>query len=213
MEPITLDQIEEIVHVVSDDYISFNKKFISDNQLNNSLAELLVTDVYLYQQAQFNQKYLKLLTCDLVQLRSYNFEKSLGCLSQSPSYDFQYRVKDSTSMINKLQHYAYLSDVKSEGKKFLMKCLNDLFGCRIVCNLDTNLDKIEKWLQDHKRIQNGSQITYYYRDVQGYQGLHCYIKYYQRNLTLPWEIQFWDSKNEITNYQLHEKHEVNKEIN
>lgn len=120
------------------------------------------------------------------------------------------RVKNHNSISNKLQQYNVKGD--PQGSYALQKCLNDLFGFRVI--LDERVsDKPEfKRLTDDLKTK-GIIFRNYLRTDGDYRGYHSYFKN-KSNLFLPWELQIWYNKDVNGNYESHFEHKqkyLNKE--
>ncbi|MFG5432971.1 hypothetical protein ACFJXP_07310 [Enterococcus faecalis] len=120
------------------------------------------------------------------------------------------RVKNHRSISDKLQQYNSKGDVP--GAYVIQKCLNDLFGFRVI--IDTPVfDKPEfiTFLDECK----SKKIIFreYLREDGNYRGHHSYFKN-KSNLFLPWELQIWYTKDVKGNYSSHSEHKqkyLNKE--
>lgn len=126
----------------------------------------------------------------------------------NPDIDYHFRIKmrDSTSI--KLAHYAY-KEKRNNSYYPLNKCLNDIYGVRLILK-GVNSQKIEvKKLLDSKKADNKLK-KYYYRDRDGYKSFQCYFE--MSNKVLPWELQIWDLEDKDNNARAHVQHEREKNI-
>lgn len=107
-----------------------------------------------------------------------------------------YRVKTRESIDDKMERYA-----SREDQYPVNNWLNDVFGARIVvtaAEIQAVQDVLDDW-QDELSLKN-----WYFRDKEGYRGLHVYFKN-RSNFYFPWELQIWDEKDLQGNIQSHEK--------
>ncbi|MEW4368645.1 hypothetical protein [Paenibacillus kandeliae] len=116
-------------------------------------------------------------------------------------FDFRSRIKQKESILNKLIYYRYGKD--EQGKSALLKCLNDMLGCRIIVN------EFDHEGTDCYSILNDIGIDY---KIDGrnaskgndYRASHIY--FYGQNIYFPWELQIWLPKDSQKNEQSHKEH-------
>nr|DAP37312.1 MAG TPA: hypothetical protein [Caudoviricetes sp.] len=108
------------------------------------------------------------------------------------------RVKDSLSIEQKV--YAYCCKPE-RGRIKIHKCLNDLFGVRIVLNdtfdCESLLQSLRKNFPEKVIITNSSK-------PDGYKAIHVYTP--AMNGHFKWELQIWDRESYALNISLHESH-------
>ncbi|MCI1466509.1 MAG: hypothetical protein LKH26_02160 [Lactobacillus sp.] len=178
--------------------------FLRNYQLRN-LNKISVSTAL--QDDFFIQKFLPEYHKELLKfgLDEYLFELNLR-LRQLNLGTIRSRAKDPETIIKKMQQYA-AREQKIHGLP-ISKCLNDLQGMRLIApNVNNNWPNIDKLLQschDKKQIKR-----FYYRDQDNYKSFQCYIQC--DNKYLPWELQIWDSADELTNNLAHVKHEQLRE--
>lgn len=115
-------------------------------------------------------------------------------------YEFTLRVKQPESRLSKLLTYRF--DKAENGKLPVNKCLNDLFGCRVILdfnNINTAYDILET------KLENYDFIKIKKRDTYGYKAIHIYFEGLNRHY-FPWELQIWHKDSEISNKDSHAKH-------
>ncbi|MCT0151052.1 hypothetical protein EFM02_01625 [Fructilactobacillus fructivorans] len=109
-------------------------------------------------------------------------------------------------MLNKLASY-YRKSKDCNQNFYVYKCLNDLFGARIVLpgieDISSNVFYALETLKS-----NGIISRYYLRNDGNYCGIHCYLQFDNRHLT--WELQIWDKSNAQKNRAEHGRHEREK---
>ena len=106
------------------------------------------------------------------------------------------RVKNINSIFSKI--YQYIKIKKEKGNVSINKCINDLFGIRILVPLRSmkSLMTLVKELVD----ENGWKCKITDASKQEYKAIHMYLL--KDNYSLRWEVQFWlekyDSRNRIS---------------
>lgn len=107
------------------------------------------------------------------------------------------RVKASNSIQYKIQNYEYNHE---DGKIALKKCLNDIFGIRMIFEKDINYEEIKGYIE--KAFPNLKCIE----SCRGeYYAIHVYFGN-DDNFKFQWELQLWDKKHEKTNLESHAKY-------
>ena len=110
------------------------------------------------------------------------------------------RIKNINSISSKI--YQYISLKKEKGDVSINKCLNDLFGMRIVVPIKkfpTLLETVKRLVDNHGwkcRIVDASK--------QEYKAVHMYLM--KDNYSLRWEVQFWLLKDDSDNRASHLKY-------
>jgi Region found in RelA / SpoT proteins len=111
-----------------------------------------------------------------------------------------YRVKTRESIDDKIERFSTREDQYP-----VNNWLNDIFGARILLTateITAIMDLLDDW-QDELSLKN-----WYFRNKQGYKGLHIYFKN-KSNFYFPWELQIWDTEDIRSNIQNHEKFKRN----
>lgn len=106
------------------------------------------------------------------------------------------RVKAQNSLESKIQRYI---DTKGEhGETPINKCVNDLFGVRIVHQGSIAFDDFKQYISEEFQLKciNASK--------DGYIATHIYFK--RDNLSFPWELQVWEECNKESNLISHHKY-------
>ncbi|MCI8621063.1 MAG: hypothetical protein HFJ50_04830 [Clostridia bacterium] len=108
------------------------------------------------------------------------------------------RVKAKNSIEDKITRYTKNSE-HGYGRIQINKCLNDLFGIRIVMEYEVKFEQILKHIEenyDNLKCRDASN--------RGYKAINIYFK--QDNFSFPWELQIWNKQDEINNIISHEKY-------
>lgn len=107
------------------------------------------------------------------------------------------RVKLRNSIEYKIDNYIKNHE---EGKIPIIKCLNDIYGLRIVFKEDMEYNIIKTFVDSkYKGLLKCIDST---RPEEGYIATHIYFK--KDNYSFPWELQIWDKKHELSNIKAHE---------
>ena len=105
-------------------------------------------------------------------------------------------VKNRNSIEYKIKNYI---ENHENGKITINKCLNDLFGIRIICKDQIDFSQINHLVKekyDKLKCIDSSKIEY--------KATHIYFK--QSNFEFQWELQIWNEDDEINNIRSHEKY-------
>lgn len=106
------------------------------------------------------------------------------------------RTKNKNSIEYKIRKY---TEKKEKGKIPIDKCLNDLFGIRIICKEKLSYDEIKTAIES--KYNNLKCID---SSKQEYKATHIYFKI--DNYQFQWELQVWNSDDEKNNIYSHEKY-------
>lgn len=115
-------------------------------------------------------------------------------------YEFSSRVKQPQSRLSKLLTYRF--EKQEQGKSPINKCLNDLFGCRIILTYDDIEATYDIIDSEVKEITN---VKVTKKNNDDYEAIHIYCKGLD-NTYFPWEIQIWHSDKVESNKISHERH-------
>lgn len=186
------------VNILVEDLISlhdsFSKDFLNQYEKPLNLKKLLISEVFVQEQSIILPSFLDYVL---------DYHNKLGQLMASIELEFQYdymdcrtRIKQKDSIINKLVYYR---DGKSEqGKVPVKKCLNDLFGVRII------LDEFEhNELSDLCQVQDNVKCID--SSKNGYRASHIYF-HGKSNEYFPWELQIWRKPDVLNNELSHKEH-------
>lgn len=185
-----LKELYELVNFIQKEYFEFNEKWKESNYYyninlrKNEVCDLLDDEEML--NIIFN--YREFINVNNVQLiidfQRFNSDKS----------KVSTRVKAKNSIEDKITRYTKGLE-HGNGKIQINKCLNDLFGIRIVMEYDFKFEEILNLVEknyDNLKCRDASN--------RGYKATHIYFK--QDNF----ELQIWNKKDEINNIISHEKY-------
>ena len=188
-----LEELKKLIEFIQFEYKEFNNKwknsgnYVKINLKNNEVRDLLENKEML--ETIFN--YREFINENNIQLvmdfKQFNTEKSKVNIRAKTRNSIEFKIKNYT-----LTH--------ENGKIPINKCLNDLFGIRIVCTEEINFDVVnslvEKEFKNLKCIDSTKE--------QGYKATHIYFK--EDNFNFQWELQVWNKSDEINNINSHEKY-------
>lgn len=119
---------------------------------------------------------------------------------QLEKYEFTSRVKQPESRLSKLLTYRF--EKSEDGKGPVNKCLNDLFGCRVILDFDS-LDNAFSILKE--KLADFTFIKINKKYNKDYEAIHIYFKGLG-NTYFPWELQIWHKDKEKSNKLSHALH-------
>lgn len=106
------------------------------------------------------------------------------------------RVKAQNSIEFKINNY--MTDKHEYGEVALNKCLNDLYGIRIIFNENVEYNDIKTFIDEK---YNG-KLKCYDASKGDYVATHIYFK--EDNYSFQWELQIWDVAHYKSNIVSHE---------
>ena len=108
------------------------------------------------------------------------------------------RVKTQNSIEYKLQ--AYCGEKHAMGNIPVTKCMNDLFGIRMVLSRNVPFDSIIHFLND----AYDSRYRYTDASKDEYRAVHLYFR--DGSFSFPWELQIWNPSDRSSNIDSHKKY-------
>lgn len=108
------------------------------------------------------------------------------------------RIKTKNSIAYKIKNYR--TERHGFGKTPINKCLNDLFGLRIILNVTVTFDQIDSFIKH----EYGSKYRCINSSKLDYKAIHLYFK--ENNYTFPWELQIWNQCDKENNLASHAKY-------
>ena len=104
------------------------------------------------------------------------------------------RIKTRNSIEYKLENYTKNHE---NGKIPLNKCLNDLFGIRIITEFNANYKEIKEFIK-----RQYPKLKVIDSSKGQYKAIHIYFK--EDNYQFQWELQIWKKEDEEKNIKSHE---------
>lgn len=141
-------------------------------------------------------------------IKSYMNELEIFTVTSDLEFDYteldlRTRIKQNESVVNKLKYYR----IGKEGKGAfnLNKCLNDLFGIRIIVEDFDHNCKHFKDLCDGLNVEYNNKVRMMNSSKNGYYATHIYF-YGEQNNYFPWELQVWNKNDMSSNVTSHASH-------
>ena len=183
MENIIKDiiKINEVYNKYTKDFNERRNNVINLNKyrVNNIYSNKDIYDLIIYYHDYMNNK-------------SDDIEKELRSIID------RYRVKDITSIQDKIKRYS----LKPGGSYYVGKCLNDIFGLRIIID-DMDLDNLYNYLNNN--LSSEFKITKGPNNQPTYKAIHLYFGNNDNN-SFKWELQIWNKSDEMNNILSHDKY-------
>lgn len=187
-----LIRLEQLIHFIQTEYIEFNKKWNISNyytkinlkkyQVCNLLENIEILNTIFNYRELINENNIQLS----LDFKQFNNEKAKVNIRTKTKNSIEYKIR------NYIQNH-------ENGRIPINKCINDLFGIRIICSKEiTNIEIAE--LINSKF----NHLKYIDSSKQEYKATHIYFK--QNNFDFPWELQVWNQIDEINNLNSHEKY-------
>lgn len=189
-----LEELYKLINFIQKEYVEFNEKWeTSNNYFKLNLKKYEIRDLLNNEELlNFIFNYREFINIHNVQL-VVDFQKFNNDYSKIST-----RVKAKNSIEDKITRYTRSSEHEN-GKIQINKCLNDLFGIRLITDYNFTFEEILHAIE--KNYTNLKCINSSNRD---YKATHLYFK--QNNFGFPWELQIWNKKDEINNIISHEKY-------
>ena len=106
------------------------------------------------------------------------------------------RIKTKNSIEYKIEHYFLCHE---NGRIPINKCLNDLFGIRVIFSSDVSHSDILKYI-----IEQHPDLKCIDSSKADYIATHVYFKC--DNFSFPWELQIWKTEDREKNLNSHKKY-------
>lgn len=187
-----LKELDKLINFIQTEYIEFNEKWQNSsyyskiNLKKNTVCDLLNNELMLntiFNYREFiNENNIQLL----MDFKQFNSEKA----------KVNSRAKTKNSIEYKIKNYI---ENHENGKVPIEKCLNDLFGIRIICSEELTHEQIEEFI--NKKHEYLKCID---SSKKEYKATHIYFK--QDNFNFQWELQVWNQIDENNNINSHEKY-------
>lgn len=187
-----LDELESLISFIQTEYIQFNKSWQNSNYYtkinlkNNLIVDLseneeMLNTVFSYREF-INENNIQLL----MDFKKFNTKNAKINIRTKAKNSIEYKIK------NYIENH-------EDGKVPINKCLNDLFGIRIICTEPIeNVQIVELVKSNFKNLKCIDSSK------QDYKATHIYFR--QGNFNFQWELQVWNKENEINNITSHEKY-------
>ena len=94
--------------------------------------------------------------------------------------------------------YKYITK-NDNGEIPINKCLNDIYGVRIILEENVEYNRIQKFIKD-----NFLNLKCIDASKEQYKAIHIYFK--KDNYSFPWELQIWNKSEEQSNKISHKNY-------
>lgn len=187
-----LDELENLISFIQNEYIQFNEKWQNSDyyfkfDLKNNLIvdlsenEQMLNTIFNYREF-INENNIQLL----LDFKRFNTKNAKVNIRTKAKNSIEYKIKN------------YIENHEN-GKIPINKCLNDLFGIRIICAEKMGYAQITELIK--YKFKNLKCID---SSKQDYKATHIYFR--QGNFNFQWELQVWNREDEINNINSHEKY-------
>lgn len=187
-----LDELENLISFIQNEYIQFNEKWQSSDyyfkfDLKNNLIvdlsenEQMLNTIFNYREF-INENNIQLL----LDFKRFNTKNAKVNIRTKAKNSIEYKIKN------------YIENHEN-GKIPINKCLNDLFGIRIICAEKMGYAQITELIK--YKFKNLKCID---SSKQDYKATHIYFR--QGNFNFQWELQVWNREDEMNNINSHEKY-------
>lgn len=182
----TIDYLQKI-------YDKITEEWITANYCNVNLKKKYVTDIDLSGEIYNSiNEYTKFLNSKCLM-----FADELN--NQMVESYITSRVKSQNSIEAKIQGYRS-TEGHAYGKVPIIKCLNDLFGVRIILKTSLTFEEIYGFIND----KYGKKYKCIDSSKYEYKATHLYLK--KNNTTFPWELQIWNDCDRASNFASHKRY-------
>ena len=187
-----LEELENLINFIQTEYMQLTNKWersnyyakinLKNNQVCDLLENKLILDTIVNYREFINQNNIQLL----MDFKKFNTENATVNI----------RTKARNSIEFKIENYIKNHE---NGKVPISKCFNDLFGIRIICNMELSFNEILN-LVDTKY----SNLKCINSTKGEYKATHIYFR--KDNYSFQWELQVWNKIDEQNNINSHERY-------
>jgi ppGpp synthetase/RelA/SpoT-type nucleotidyltranferase len=185
------DELEALINYIQSVYTEITEEWMQYKTSKINLKKARVSDIDI--NGAIHQYIL-----DYVRLLNGHITNITLQLSSVSSYKVTARVKAQNSIEYKIQHYK--TGDHEFGKVPVNKCINDLFGVRIILDEPLTFGQIKAFVdstynEKYKCIDSSKH---------DYKAVHLYFR--GNNKAFPWELQIWNSCDADKNLVSHQKY-------
>lgn len=186
-----------ITNEINDLHKSTSNEWIRNQEIKYNLKSKQIRHIC-SEKTTIDQKFLDYMNLYCNDLMMVQFSPVLIDLSNE--YNLTTRIKHPDSRISKMLQYRFYKS--EQGRVNLNKCLNDLFGLRIIVN---DFEHNEQSVTYLNNLLDNGDIKVHNSCKNEYKATHLYFNN-GNNQFFPWELQIWDSADYETNMQSHAEH-------
>ncbi len=187
-----LNELENLIKFIQIEYTDLSDKW----EESNYYAKINWKNTLVYELLE-NEKTLNII----FNYREFINENNIKLVMDFKQFNtdiakVNIRAKLRNSIEFKIKNYILNHE---NGEIPINKCLNDLFGIRIICKKEISNAQINELIRN--KFPNLKCIDSSKKD---YKATHIYFK--KDNFSFPWELQIWNEINEKNNIYSHEKY-------
>lgn len=187
-----MDELKKLILFIQLKYEEISEEWTkNDKYFPLNMKKFRVEDIYKYES----------LLLYVMNYRNFINERAVELINSIQTLDdkniVRCRVKNLNSIQYKIENYEKNHE---NGKIPIKKCLNDLFGIRMIFEEEINYDIINKYIKE-----NFPKLKCIPSIKGEYEAVHIYFGN-NNNTRFQWELQLWDKKHEKSNYSSHAKH-------
>ena len=187
-----LNELENLIKFIQIEYTDLSDKW----EESNYYAKINWKNTLVYELLE-NEKALNII----FNYREFINENNIKLVMDFKQFNtdiakVNIRAKLRNSIEFKIKNYILNHE---NGEIPINKCLNDLFGIRIICKKEISNTQINELIKN--KFSNLKCIDSSKKD---YKATHIYFK--KDNFSFPWELQIWNEINEKNNIYSHEKY-------
>lgn len=188
-----LEELNELIIFTQEKYNALTKQWNNSNLYTTvNLRNTTVKEI------NDNNEILNTILNYRSFINNYGLELKLNFNNLNINSEINTRVKAQNSIEYKINNYTKSHE---NGNIPIYKCLNDIYGIRIIFKEEINYETIKNFIKTKynkklKCIDSSKEV--------GYVATHIYFQ--KNNFSFPWELQIWDKKHEKSNILLHEQY-------
>lgn len=183
-----MEELKKLIDMIKIEYNKINELWEKENSSLINLRSKKVKAIYCDENLfSYISKYRSFINEKGVFL-SLRFQK-IATVNQISS-----RVKNINSVQYKIQNYI---ETHSNGEIAINKCLNDLFGIRMIFKDSITFEEISLFIK-----QNFPELKCLNSSKGEYVATHIYFGK-GKNSNFQWELQIWDKAHEESNFSSH----------
>ncbi len=190
-------KLHDIIDFLGKQFLNINKLWLVGSSYERiNLKKNLVKDIY------NNKNFIR----NIRGYQSFLIDATIELnLTLEGKYNVISRVKTPNSIEDKIRRYN--SDIHENGKIAICKCLNDLFGARVILDEEISFSTISSFIETEETFRNKQVgLKCINSSKNGYEATHIYFKKEKDNSIFQWELQIWDTKNAGNNIESHKKY-------
>lgn len=185
-------ELANLIDLIQSQFDAINEKWEqSSDYFPLNMKRKRVEDIYIDESLlHYVFNYRKFINDNIIDMVNIIQEKEFSNVVNT-------RVKALNSIQYKIQNYELNHE---NGKIAVKKCLNDIFGIRMIFNDDIDYNEIKEYIET-----NFPNLKCIESKRENYYAIHIYFGN-DDNYKFQWELQLWDKKHEETNLESHARY-------